>query len=75
MTTTEPREGSQSSVDWKAEVIAYGNKGLTQSSDVFAAQDQITSMGTLFASDSADDYWEAVYTLAHQRAQMRGAAE
>lgn len=59
-----------SDVDWKAEVKRYEDKGETQARHVEAAIEHVDSSAL-----SESEYWETVYTIAQQRAQMIGSAE
>jgi hypothetical protein len=53
--------------DWRAEVDRYAALGEEQAEYVRLARGQV------LAYQNAAEYWEAVYTLAHQRAQMADA--
>lgn len=56
-----------SEVDWKTEVDAYELKSEKHAQRIAEAKEQADALG------DPETYWEAVYTLVHQRAQMEGA--
>lgn len=55
--------------DWRGIVHRYAQRGVAEDEDVRAAEAQAGGLR------DTDEFWEAVYTLVRQRAQMRGAAE
>lgn len=58
-----------SEVDWKTEVEAYALKSEQHAARVVAAKVQASGLS------GTDEFWEAVYTLVNQRAQMEGARD
>lgn len=60
---------SEQETDWYDLVQRYAARGPDQDRAVREAQDQAVEL------HGTGEYWEAVYTLAHQRVQMREAAK